>query len=191
VNYLYTFTSSNSKFLPFYIVFLIVSTFERINSTFIFTGKKITKIIYHRWAFIIPLSTYLLILFTSMIEFFLTVKIVNLIISLIGFVIFIAGVLLRKKSISGLGENWSLYIEIKEGHELITDGVYKILKHPYCLAVIFELIGVCLLANAFFSLIMVFLIQAPLLLIRVNLEERVLIDYFGDAYRRYIRDKIL
>lgn len=182
---------SFSKFLAFYITFLLIGTIERINSTFLHKEIKVTKIIYRRWTFLVPFYTYLLILFFSIGEYFLRVKLVNLTISTIGVIIFIMSALLRRKSIADLGKNWSVYIEIKENHELITNGIYKALKHPYCLAVFFELIGVCLIANTFYSLLLVFLIQAPLLLIRITLEERVLIEHFGEVYRKYSSGKFL
>lgn len=190
MNSLYTLPSS--RFLPFYIIFLLIGALERISSTFFLNRKtNLNRIIYHKWTFVAPFYTYLIILFISIGYFFINVKVINLIISLFGFFIFMVGMILRRKSIKDLGENWSVYIEIKEGHKLVKDGIYKILKHPYCLAVLFELIGVCLVGNAFSPLILVFLIQLPLLLLRINLEEKVLIDYFGGAYKKYSSEKIL
>lgn len=175
----------SNLFSPFYIIFLLLGALERVISTFFHKELKPTKYIYHKWTFFVPFYSYLFIIFFSIGEYFLAVKMVNLTISIFGFIIFIAGALLRKKSIADLGKNWSIYIEIKEGHELIADGIYKLFKHPYYLAVLFELIGFCLIGNTFYSLIFVFLIQAPLLAIRILLEERVLISYFGDVYKRY------
>lgn len=182
---------SFSKFLPFYIIFLLVGTFERIISTFSCKETKETKYIYYKWIFLALFCAYVFIVSLSVIECLLTVKIINLTISITGLLIFVAGVLLRRKSITDLGKNWSLYIEIKKDHELITYGIYKFMKHPYSLAVLFELIGVCLIANAFYSFLLVFLTQIPLLLIRMILEEKVLVEHFGDIYRSYRSGKIL
>lgn len=182
---------SFTNFLPFYIIFLLIGTIERITSTFIHKKIKPTKYIYQKWTFFVPFYTYLLILFFSMGECLLTVNVINVAISVLGFVFFFVGVLLRRKTIADLGRNWSVYIEIKENHELISNGIFTFLKHPYCLAVLFELIGICLIGNTFYSLILVFSIQIPLLIIRIILEERVLISYFGDTYRRYKSNKIL
>lgn len=182
---------SFSKFLPFYIIFILAGTIERVSSTFFYKETNATKIIYHKWSFLAPFWSYLFIILFSICEYFLTVEVINLNISTLGFIIFSAGVILRRKSIAGLNKNWSVYIEIKEGHEVVTIGIYKFLKHPYCLAVLFELIGVCLIGNTFHSLVLVFLIQAPLLMIRIILEERVLLGYFGDVYKNYRNGKLL
>lgn len=180
-----------SNLLPFYIIFLLAGIVERVNSTFFCNKAKDNGIIYHKWLFIVPFYAYLFILFCSLGEFLLIIKTINMIILWLGFIIFISAALLRRKSISDLGKNWSLYTEIKENHELITSGIYKCIKHPYYLSVFLELIGICLIANAFYSLMLIFLIQLPLLLIRTVLEERMLINRFGSRYIRYKSGKIL
>ena len=179
------------KFLPFYILFLLIGTSDRIVSTFL--GKKLTsdKSIRYDWAFPLSLYLYLFIVGMSVAEFFLKVKHINLIFSLFGVISFLGGAILRKKAISTLGDNWSLYTGIKKEHKLITSGIYYHLKHPYYLAVILELAGACLVANAFYSLTLVFLIQCPLLLVRIDLEEKILINYFGDEYKNYKKGKFL
>ncbi len=173
------------KFLPFYVIFFTIGVLDRMMSTFSRKETKPTKYIYHKWIFIASLYGYVSIVILSVGEFFLTTRSINLAFSLLGAISFAVGALLRRRSIADLGKNWSLYNEIKEGQELIVGGIYRYLKHPYYLAVILELSGVCLVANAFYSLIFVFLVQAPLLLIRTALEEKMLIGYFGSAYRKH------
>lgn len=179
------------RFLPFYIIFLLMGAFDRILSTFSKKQTNPTKHIYHKWMFVTPFCMYLFIVIFSIGEFFLTKKEVYIEFSLLGLICFIAGALLRKKAISALGNNWSLYTELKEGHELITSGIYRYLKHPYYIAVILELIGITLVPNAFYALILVFLIQVPLLMYRIVLEEKILIGSFGDLYTNYKKRKIV
>ena len=174
---------SPGNFLPVYMLFLAVGALDRVRSTFFKKQTVPDQYIYHRWLFVLPFYTYLLIVFFSIAEFFLTVKSVNLLLSLFGIACFTVGAFVRKKAISDLGKNWSVYTGIKEGHELVTDGIYRYLKHPYYFAVMLELIGVCLVANALYALILVFLIQGFLLAIRINMEERLLVNHFGNAYR--------
>lgn len=174
---------SKSVFLPFYIVFLLVGTLERVTSTFIKKSQKSSLQIYYKWTFFVPFLTYILIICASIVEYFTFVKNINLSITIFGIIVFFAGMLLRRKAISDLGENWSVYIEIKKGHEFIKKGVYNFLKHPYCVAVLLELMGICLVSNSFYSTMLIITIQLPLLIMRVFLEEKVLINYFGNAYR--------
>lgn len=182
---------SSQKFLLIYITFLLIASFERILSTFFKQQMKPTKGIYHDWLFNLSLYGYIGIIGLSIIEFFTVKRNVNIILSLFGFIIFVSGAILRRKAMLALGDNWSIKTEIKEKHMLIERGVYKYVKHPYYLAVILELVGACLVANAFYSIALVFLVQGPLLLIRVKLEERVLLDHFGDVYKKYMVGKPL
>lgn len=182
---------SSLQFLPFYIIFIIIGTLERVRSTFFSVKVKPTNTIYYKWIYLTLFYGYLGTLFLSIGEYILRVKVVMLSHSALGFLVFVIGSLLRRKAIENLGENWSVYIELKKGHELITNGIYKFLKHPYSLAVLLELIGICLIANAFYSLWFVLLYQVPLLLIRSSMEEKILTKHFGESYVRYKRNKIL
>jgi len=172
-------TISVREFFPVFVVFLLLAILDRISDTFFKCKTKPTKEIYHKWTFSVLLLAYLYIVVFSVREFFLNVEKISLWVSFAGVMIYGCGVILRKRAINDLGGNWSLHIEVKEEHELITRGIYRFFKHPYCLAVLFELSGLCLIANAFYSLILVFVIQAPLLVMRIILEEKVLISHFG------------
>lgn len=181
----------SQSFTLFYIIFLVAGAIERIKYTFIPSNvNKKAGHIYYRWTFIALSFSYLLIVLSSVIEYLLIVKTVNIFIVTAGFIVFSVGILLRRMAGSDLGYNWSFHIEIKENHELITRGIYKYLKHPYYLGVILELAGVCMISNSFYSLLLVFFVQGPLLAIRIYLEEKTLIGCFGDKYARYRAGKI-
>lgn len=176
---------SYQGFTLLYLIFIIIGTIERVKYTF--TNSKSNKMgrIYYNWTFVVLLIIYISIVLFSIIEYFVIVEVVNPYVSISGFFIFLSGVCLRRKAGVDLGYNWSFHIEIKEKQELIAGGIYRYLKHPYYLGVMLELAGVCMIANAFYSLLMVFFVQLPLLAIRIFLEEKTLVNYFGDRYEKY------
>lgn len=176
---------SSHGFTLLYLIFLIIGTIERVKYTFSSTKLKKIGHIYYNWTFIVLLIIYVLIVLFSIIEYFIIVKAVNPYVSITGLFIFLSGVCLRRKAGADLGYNWSFHIEIKEKQELIAGGIYRYLKHPYYLGVMLELVGVCMIANAFYSLSLVFFVQLPLLAIRTFLEEKTLVNYFGDRYEKY------
>lgn len=178
-------TISFQSFTFLYIIFLVAGAIERVKYTFFTSNAKKVGHVYYRWTFIALFSIYILIVSSSVAEYFLIIKTVNAFISMSGFIIFLVGVLLRRISGKNLGRNWSFHVEIKENHELITTGIYKYLKHPYYLGVILELSGVCMISNSFYSLLLVFFVQLPLLAVRIFLEEKTLVSRFGDKYERY------
>ena len=87
-----------------------------------------------------------------------------------------------------LGKNWSMNLEIKEGHHLVKIGIYKKVRHPmYTHFWIWVIAQGMVLANA---LVLVFGIAAWALLyfLRVPEEEEMLIKEFGDEYREYMKN---
>ena len=87
-----------------------------------------------------------------------------------------------------LGKNWSMALEIKEGHHLVRTGIYKKIRHPmYAHFWIFVIAQGFVLAN---SLVLIFGTAAWGLLYfyRVPEEEEMLISEFGDEYRDYIKE---
>lgn len=152
-------------------IFLFLAL-ERILNTF---GRKEPegKIKYRLLTYLL-IFTYNLAVAIALWEF-INLRTINIFVSVLGFLIMLLGVFLRRGAIKALGKNWSIHIKEIIGQELVKSGPYRYLSHPYYLAVIFELIGVSLFFNASFALIFTLLVQIPLLLIRIRLEERLLI----------------
>jgi protein-S-isoprenylcysteine O-methyltransferase Ste14 len=85
-----------------------------------------------------------------------------------------------------LGSLWTSVLEISANHELKTDGPYRFVRHPMYSAFFLYAIGVLLLsANALVSGI---LLAATWWMYsnRVDAEEQMMLDQFGDQYRDYM-----
>lgn len=86
-----------------------------------------------------------------------------------------------------LGLNWSPTLEIREKHELITRGIYSLIRHPmYASQFLWSIAQALLLQNwiAGFSSLLVLI---PFYLLRVNAEEKLMLEQFGDQYRSYMQ----
>ena len=175
----------------FYAGFILIAAAERVSATFYRNEEKPDQQVHCPWIFFALFYGYLAIVVFSILEYFLVVKSINWSLSLWGAALFTGGSFLRRRAMADLGANWSLHTAIKKDHELVTSGVYAYLKHPYYLAVVLELAGVCLVANSFYSLCGVILFQFPFLVFRVILEEKVLTDHFGEKYRTFAAGKLL
>lgn len=84
-----------------------------------------------------------------------------------------------------LGANWSVSLELREGHQLVSHGVYRRLRHPmYASIWLLALAQGMMLANwlAGWSLLLAF---AAMYFIRLPREESLLCEKFGDQYREY------
>jgi protein-S-isoprenylcysteine O-methyltransferase Ste14 len=85
-----------------------------------------------------------------------------------------------------LGRNWSVSLDVREGHQLITDGIYRRVRHPmYSAFWLWAVAQALLLPNwvAGFSGILGFGI---LFFGRIAREERIMLETFGDRYREYM-----
>ena len=85
-----------------------------------------------------------------------------------------------------LGRNWSVSLDVRVDHRLITDGVYRQVRHPmYSAFWLWALAQALLLPNwvAGLSGVVGFGI---LFFGRVAREERIMLDTFGDSYRQYM-----
>ena len=86
-----------------------------------------------------------------------------------------------------LGLNWSPTLEIREKHELITRGIYGVIRHPmYASQWLFAIAQPLLLQNwiAGFLNLLLFI---PFYVFRVKAEEQLMIEQFGDQYRSYMQ----
>ena len=91
------------------------------------------------------------------------------------------------RSHADLGMNWSVSLELREGHELVTHGVYRFIRHPMHAAIWLWSVGQgMLLANwlAGWSVVPVF---AAMYWLRTPREEDLMCQMFGDQYRTYMR----
>lgn len=104
---------------------------------------------------------------------------------LLGAPISATGVSLLWWVLSTLGRNFSMSLTT-EGHTLVTQGPYRWVRHPMYTAFVLIFGGLFLLtANCFIGASAGFLYGAAML-IRTPREERLLIEAFGDEYRRYM-----
>ena len=104
----------------------------------------------------------------------------------VGTAVFIVALWLLWRSHVALGLNWSAKLEIREGHSLVTAGVYKHIRHPmYAAHWLWGIAQALLLQNwlAGPALLVTF---AGLYLVRVRREEQMMLEKFGEEYRSYM-----
>lgn len=105
----------------------------------------------------------------------------------IGVAVMTCGLFLFWRAHADLGLNWSPSLELRERHELITRGIYGVLRHPmYTSLLLWALAQPLLLQNWIAGGLGLasFLVFTAL---RVGPEERMMLDAFGDEYRAYMQ----
>jgi protein-S-isoprenylcysteine O-methyltransferase Ste14 len=103
-----------------------------------------------------------------------------------GAVLMAVAVWLFWRTHADLGRNWSVSLEVREGHTLITHGVYLRVRHPMYTAIFLYCIAQGLLLPnwlAGWSSLVPFIIMY---VFRVRREEQMMLHFFGDEYRAYM-----
>ena len=85
-----------------------------------------------------------------------------------------------------LDRQWSIALEIQEGHKLVTSGPYKYVRHPMYLVIFVYTFGLMMISlDLLVSLFFAFSILVNYM--RIPREEQMLIDEFGEEYLEYMR----
>lgn len=106
--------------------------------------------------------------------------------SLLGAMVAIAALVMFYLTHKALGRNWSVSLQMRESHKLVTEGIYARIRHPmYSAFWLWAIAQALLLPNwiAGFSGIIGF---GTLYLLRVGPEEEMMLESFGQEYRDYM-----
>jgi protein-S-isoprenylcysteine O-methyltransferase Ste14 len=105
---------------------------------------------------------------------------------------FIAGVLclalglwLFHRSHADLGTNWSVTLEVREKHQLVTHGIYRHVRHPMYLSLLVYSLGQALVLPNLLAGPSYGLAMALVFAFRLGPEERMMLEAFGKDYETY------
>ena len=105
---------------------------------------------------------------------------------LAGVVCLAVGLWLFARAHADLGTNWSITLEVREEHQLVTHGIYRAVRHPMYSALLLYSIGQALvipnwIAGPSYGVAMVLLFS-----FRLGPEERMMLEAFGKDYEAYL-----
>ena len=90
------------------------------------------------------------------------------------------------RSHADLGRNWSASLRVVDEQSLITQGVYHHIRHPIYAALWLWGVAQALLVQNWIGGLSHLVFFLPLYLYRVQHEERMMLEHFGEAYRLYM-----
>ncbi len=97
----------------------------------------------------------------------------------------LAGLYVFWRSHADLGSFWSAHLELREGHALVTRGIYSRMRHPMYTAIFLITIAHALLLTNWLAGPAGFAVFTLLYAIRVGPEERMMADQFGAEWEAY------
>jgi protein-S-isoprenylcysteine O-methyltransferase Ste14 len=104
-----------------------------------------------------------------------------------GALLLVLGIALFAWSHAALAKNWTAVLALSDQHELVVTGPYHWVRHPMYSA--FFVIGIgFFLLSANWLIGLVYLLPLIVMYItRVGVEENMMIEQFGDQYRKYMK----
>lgn len=78
-------------------------------------------------------------------------------------------------------------LQIIEDHRLVTEGLYRHIRHPIYLGETLRNLGFVMIPSSLYGMLLI-TVATIFLLFRIEIEEKMLIDKFGEEYREYQRN---
>ena len=103
-----------------------------------------------------------------------------------GLLLFVGGTILRAVGKRTLGRYYSYGLRTLQDQKLIQHGVFKHVRHPITLAALIYTPAMPLVLSSVYGFL-VMLGIVPLFLYRIGIEEKMLIEKFGDEYLQYMK----
>lgn len=174
----------------FLALFIVFAAAERFWETFIGARHNILDkdAKFDRLFKIISLS-YVILMFSTVLEFAYISKVQDYGFMVIGLFVFLLALALRLSAVRALGGRLDTSIFTKEGSfgekKFIRHGPYKYLRHPIYLGTILECLSLPLIYSARYTFLFALLFCLPLLVVRAYLEEGESLEVFGQEYLKY------
>jgi len=104
----------------------------------------------------------------------------------LGVVVLVAAMALFYRTHRDLGRAWSVTLEIRKEHRLVTHGIYARLRHPMYAAFWLWALSQALLLPNWIAGLSGLVGFGTLFFARVDHEERMMLETFGEEYRAYM-----
>mgnify|MGYP000019064287 CR=1 FL=1 len=172
-------------------LFVLLHALMRVWETFFTSKEKNKMVLSEDWSLVFITVVYITLIYAVIFEFYLSSKQLNLIFVIVGSSLYLASFALRRWSMRVLGKQWAIHAigdSRIDQRRLLKIGPYKIVRHPIYVATVIEQLGILLIANTFYSLVIFFLMTLPSYYLRMKVEEKNNKRIFGESYQRYKKE---
>lgn len=111
----------------------------------------------------------------------------NYVSSFTGLLFYCIGMFIRLRSVKQLDKAFTVDVAFREGQKLKTDGMYRLVRHPSYLGGLMIITGIALGMSTLISFLIVTIPVFLAFNYRMIVEERLLLESFGDNYREYAK----
>ncbi len=103
----------------------------------------------------------------------------------IGLFLLIVGMVIRWKAIYQLGKAFTVNVAVSSTQKIKENGLYKKIRHPSYSGLLLEFLGLSLLFNSWYPLLVINIPIICALVYRIKVEEGLLSHFFGSDYEEY------
>lgn len=114
-------------------------------------------------------------------------KTVEIATALVTMALAIGSVWFVSAAVRTLGKQWSLAARVLEGHKLVTEGPYSVVRNPIYTGMFGMLLATGLAISQWIGLVIAIAVFAIGTAIRVHSEEKLLREAFGEEFEAYAR----
>lgn len=114
-------------------------------------------------------------------------KSLEIVLAILSMVLAVTSVCFCAAAVRTLGVQWSLAARVVEGHKLVTQGPYSIVRNPIYTGMFGMLLATSLAVSHWSGLVLAVALFAIGTFIRVRSEERLLREMFGSEFDEYAR----
>ena len=153
-------------------------------------AKKVTKTKFEKGStdiagLVVVISSLMIVIAPLLDHFNLPPFSFGLSVVIIGPILAVIGVIVRTVGMLTLGRFYTRTLQKTENHVLVTDGIYKYLRHPGYAGTIFIFLGASLTSGNILVFGIVTLLILFAYLYRIHVEEKMLVEIFGEQYKVY------
>jgi protein-S-isoprenylcysteine O-methyltransferase Ste14 len=112
-------------------------------------------------------------------------RFINFLTASAGIILVLAGLAIRWTAIFQLKKSFTVNVAVSKDQVLVTSGLYSLIRHPAYLGLFLIMTGEALAMNTLISFFVVFIPICLAILYRIYIEEKLLEEFFGEAYRQY------
>jgi protein-S-isoprenylcysteine O-methyltransferase Ste14 len=103
----------------------------------------------------------------------------------VGYGLVAVGLLIRWYAIYSLGRSFQVNVTIMKDQQLVTNGIYKLVRHPSYTGLLLYYFGLGLIMHNYICILILIIGPIYAVIARISKEEKFLEDHFGDDYTRY------
>lgn len=134
---------------------------------------------------LIVVMFWIVVILPPLLNFFQVGQITLSMVMWLGVLIMLLSLGLRIWSMRVLGEYYTRTLRVTETQRIVTQGPYRVVRHPGYLATIFVWIGFGLAIGNWIATLIITLLLFSVYGYRIRAEETMLIDTFGEPYQEY------